>query len=262
MSSHPYGSSPTQCKIAAGLVSLVLFGATQLSQAASITLQNTTGAWTAYTLAPEALYTIVNNVYVNDGGAHASSFVNMNGLSWGESPISGGPQSGLIFNQTSNGSSVELGAMFELGTLTHSNQLIYTDTSITNANLQLKLTLTGTGSVTTGPFDYNFSIFESLNSGSCPTWQASMIPCDDKISFSSAPMSQQFSLDGQLYWFNLLGFSKDRATISSGMITTEQMATTQYLMANITAVPVPAALWLLGSGLLGLAGFARRKRAV
>jgi len=30
---------------------------------------------------------------------------------------------------------------------------------------------------------------------------------------------------------------------------------------DVSAVPVPAALWLFGSGLIGLAGFARRKRA-
>jgi hypothetical protein len=28
---------------------------------------------------------------------------------------------------------------------------------------------------------------------------------------------------------------------------------------TVTEVPVPAAVWLLGSGLLGLVGFARRK---
>ena len=30
--------------------------------------------------------------------------------------------------------------------------------------------------------------------------------------------------------------------------------------ANITVVPVPAAVWLFGSGLIGLAGVVRRKR--
>ena len=30
---------------------------------------------------------------------------------------------------------------------------------------------------------------------------------------------------------------------------------------QLTAVPVPAAVWLFGSGLIGLVGFARRKKA-
>ncbi|GAO37551.1 hypothetical protein SCT_2983 [Sulfuricella sp. T08] len=264
MSSQLYGSSTTQRKIATGLVSLVLFGATQLSHAASlITLQSTTEAWTGYTLAPEALLA----EYYNDSGAYASSLVNMNGLSWGESTTTGGgPQSGLYFQQTSNGLEVTLGAVFALGTLSHSNQRIYTDTSITNANLQLRFSFNaGDTSVNTGPFDYNFSIFESLNSaGTCPLWQVSATPCDDKISFRAVSNSQQFSLNGQLYSFNLLGFYNGEG-YSSDMITTEQMTTTRNLMASITAVPtpvpVPAALWLFGSGLLGLAGFARRKRA-
>jgi hypothetical protein len=31
------------------------------------------------------------------------------------------------------------------------------------------------------------------------------------------------------------------------------------LRIQLTAVPVPAAVWLFGSGLIGLVGFARRK---
>lgn len=40
-----------------------------------------------------------------------------------------------------------------------------------------------------------------------------------------------------------------------------QIATSSYnVQASIEPVPVPAALWLFGSGLIGLAGFARRKK--
>jgi len=34
-----------------------------------------------------------------------------------------------------------------------------------------------------------------------------------------------------------------------------------YITVTPSAVPVPAAVWLFGSGLIGLAGFARRKKA-
>jgi len=36
---------------------------------------------------------------------------------------------------------------------------------------------------------------------------------------------------------------------------------TQNVATTVSAVPVPAAVWLFGSGLIGLAGFARRKKA-
>ncbi|MCW9006033.1 MAG: VPLPA-CTERM sorting domain-containing protein [Gammaproteobacteria bacterium] len=32
------------------------------------------------------------------------------------------------------------------------------------------------------------------------------------------------------------------------------------MVRDTTVVPVPAAVWLFGSGLIGLAGFARRKK--
>ena len=34
-----------------------------------------------------------------------------------------------------------------------------------------------------------------------------------------------------------------------------------YLVREVSAVPIPAAIWLFGSGLIGLVGFARRKKA-
>ena len=52
-------------------------------------------------------------------------------------------------------------------------------------------------------------------------------------------------------------------TISTGSIADQWVQYTDtdtVVFATVTAVPVPAAVWLFGSGLLGLVGFARRKR--
>jgi hypothetical protein len=54
------------------------------------------------------------------------------------------------------------------------------------------------------------------------------------------------------------------ATTASGLFNTTASSNTsnQHTSYALTAVPVPAAAWLFGSGLLGLAGTARRRRAV
>lgn len=52
------------------------------------------------------------------------------------------------------------------------------------------------------------------------------------------------------------------ATSGSSVVDEFQQYTNQdrIVFANATVVPVPAAVWLFGSGLIGLVGFARRKR--
>jgi hypothetical protein len=54
--------------------------------------------------------------------------------------------------------------------------------------------------------------------------------------------------------------------VSSSAVTSLQFVVTgvqnmDSIIDNISAVPVPAAVWLFGSGLLGLVGIARRKKA-
>ena len=45
----------------------------------------------------------------------------------------------------------------------------------------------------------------------------------------------------------------------AGTLTPSNIAST-YINPKVSAVPVPAAVWLFGSGLLGLAGFSRRRK--
>lgn len=45
-------------------------------------------------------------------------------------------------------------------------------------------------------------------------------------------------------------------------VSDSEFSSTDLVQINVSAVPLPAAAWLFGSGLLGLVGMARRKKAV
>jgi len=50
--------------------------------------------------------------------------------------------------------------------------------------------------------------------------------------------------------------------INSGSFSSSNLLSVYAMSQELTAVPVPAAAWLFGSGLLGIAGLARRKKPV
>jgi hypothetical protein len=50
-------------------------------------------------------------------------------------------------------------------------------------------------------------------------------------------------------------------SVGAGIWTLSANGTATYTLASASPVPVPAAIWLFGSGLLGLVGVSRRKRA-
>ena len=101
---------------------------------------------------------------------------------------------------------------------------------------------------------------------------AYMIGADGSLNSIMGPMG--FTLDGVDFEFMLAGFAITDA--DSNFITDENgnpftSSTSAYenslttagiygIITQVSAVPVPAAVWLFGSGLLGLAAFARRKK--
>ncbi|KPQ32189.1 MAG: THxN family PEP-CTERM protein [Phormidium sp.] len=206
------------------------------AQAVSFTVDNISGTWD------------------NIQGTSTFNGTGTNQVRWG-SPATTAGQSGFDFNSASNSLSISSGSNFVIGELTHLNFPVWGGTAASGADLQLSMAIDG---VTQG-FDYSFTIDETTNSaGTCPEFQISGTPCDDKIDFTSAFSSKTFLKDGFNYSLELLGFSSTTDGLSpvSSFITEEHKASSAFLVArfvkddsNDVSVPEPtsaAALLLIG----------------
>lgn len=83
----------------------------------------------------------------------------------------------------------------------------------------------------------------------------------DTARLISGPGDILFTLDGMQYKLSFNGFSRDLGlTYETYANLAEGDQTGAKIFATITAVPVPAAAWLFGSGLVALLGFARTRK--
>lgn len=84
--------------------------------------------------------------------------------------------------------------------------------------------------------------------------------CDALFTFGSGGLAQGSTSNS--FWFTNSDLDLAGDSINFGITTVHQFGTTSASTSLVlTAVPLPAAVWLFGSGLLGLAGFIRRKRS-
>lgn len=202
----------------------------------------------------------VDGTWSNVVGGHDVNFptsqpiVYGNGLEdqvrWGDPVQFESAQSGLGFTGISPpASTFNIGDDFEIGQLRHFNAPIWSGSQASAADLGILLTFTDPLGLN-GTFAFTFAIDETPN------------PAPDIITFPLAYPPQTFNIGGIDYTLHLLGFGNSPSTLVSQFISPEGSTNSTRVWGEITtpaAVPEPATLLLLGSGLLGLAGHARKR---
>jgi len=235
-------------------------------------LIKTATALTALSLSSQAfaLSITVDTVSANwnnlVGGSNIS-YVNTDGLAgneeirWGVGSPVATVNSGYRFDSAAPPSMVvNTGDVFSFGNLTHFNNPIFSGGGISGAQLNITTDLTiGGVPLTEGPFTFSFIHNETPNSCSPQPNCA-----NDIVSFSNLVTSDTFTVAGQMYTLNLLGFSYNGVTTNSFSSPEGGNNTAQLLgsfSAPIVTVPEPSTLGIFALSMVGLASFRLRRQS-
>lgn len=159
-----------------------------------------------------------------------------------DSDLSGGPSIEFDFDEP-----------FQIGQLRHFNNVVRIPT-LSSVDLTIDLDF-GDPAGLEGLFTFTLLVDETPNNEpGC---------CDDIISFPTSFPDESIVIDDMLVTLELLGFGLTPGSIDDEFVSEEGGTNLTFLWGQITespaGVPEPATLLLLGSGLLGLAGYGRKK---
>ena len=193
---------------------------------------------------------------------------------WGTPANSLNAKSGLGFTGLED-LELSAGQIFNVGTLHHYNHTISSASPIgiqTDMSLTLDFDDFGIGQQT---FDFELNIDETLNSaslhagGQCP-YLTTGSGCSDAITWTNSIGNQAFSVEGQDYTLELVGFADSfEDELVDEFVSQEQRVSSTNLYArlvqldpqpaNVQDIPEPASL--VGLGLLGAAIATRRRNS-
>lgn len=150
------------------------------------------------------------------------------------------------------GFSAAVGQSFSLGDFTYTNEATYYSRNVTGVDFTIGLNIDGVGFT---DFTYGMEIINTPNNSA---------NSKDYAALSNGIVSQSFFYGGTEYELEILGFSRDNGvTFESYTWAREHTSTTAQVYARfntVAPVPVPGAVWLFGSGLMGLATMMRQRR--
>lgn len=233
-------------------VALSIAGA---AQAASVTINSVQGSWVSV-----------------EGGKNVTGR-NTSEIRWGTSTGSG--KSGYGFSEVGGmpNYDVKPDTAFDLGVFTHYNNEILAGGSITGASLKVDINLSIGGRQERITTYFDFDHWETLNQAStCGNGGANgsgvnSAGCADRVTaVTNLGTSETFLVDGDEYAFTISGFdgltefwtTEDQE--NSAMLRGQFTLVSHGDIPEVAPVPLPAAAWLLGAGVAGLAVAARRRR--
>lgn len=156
---------------------------------------------------------------------------------------------------TGTGFNTDVDQTFVAGYLNFYNGIIYSGTQAESVDLSLTLNFTSP-SAFSETFTYGFSLDNVVN------------PTGDTTTFLTSVPTKFYSYAGTDYYFELLGFGiydkKGNLTLIDELFLKEGKNVTAKLIGQFTSmpseVPLPAAVWLFGSGLMGFMAMRRRAK--
>ncbi len=232
------------------------------ANASQVELLSVSGTWDAVTT--------VGNARITGEGTDE--------IRWGRPyPGYNGEKSGFRFEGDGGSGPFEVGTVFDVGTFTHLNNVIYRGEYLKVATLNLTLEAAFDGIVRTFTTAFNISLWETDNlADPCANGGANWVTtsvnrygCADRVRLlTNSTMTDTFTVGGLTYTFDLLGF----VNWGQDFWTVEQRDNSAIIQArflvvddreevvdppNPPVVPLPAGIWIMLTALGGF-GVVRR----